>query len=295
MSASAPPGYTRPACVGAALQKFRRALIVVLALTAALLTLAAFALRLPAAAALVAYLPIGPGLDPTPQPPLIAAPPGPLPAGLAGLRELAQYAGQPYQAVGSGFFLRLPSGQVIGVTTAHSVAALGRPGNDLQHVAFEMPGSADPASLDEFSLLYGLPGVPFSGDDLSVDFVLLKPQRPVDAGLAQTPDPRDAPQPGERVALYSGLGGPDGPRRVLLGTVTTSDPTKAWLLMDDSFDPGGMSGSPVLSTYTGRVVGMAVAATRRRGRLLIGLSPIGAIVQHAEAAQDFPAIAGYIR
>jgi hypothetical protein len=298
IACGAQPGYTRRACADVAsqpLQKLRRFLIVVLALFAVMLALAALALRVPAVAAVVADLPVGPGLDPTPQPPVIAAPRGPLPHGLAGLRELAQSAGQPYQSVGCGFFLRLPSGQEIGVTTAHSVAALGQPGNDLQRVAFSLPGSLDASRLADFKDLYGLPGAPRSGPNLSVDFVLLLPPGPVDPALALEADVRGAPQPGERVALYSGLGGPDGARRVLLGTVTSSDPTNAWLLMDDRFDPSGMSGSPVLSAQTGRVVGMAVAATRRRGRVLIGLNPIGAIVQHAEAARDFPAIEGYRR
>ena len=125
--------------------------------------------------------------------------------------------------------------------------------------------------------------------------MLLQPQTLTDMSWAQGPDPRGAAQPGERVALYSGLGNADGTVRVLLGTVTTSAPTAAWLLMDDSFDPNGMSGSPVLSAYTGRVVGMAVAATSEQGRLLIGLNPIGGLVAHALAAHDFPLIAGYNR
>jgi hypothetical protein len=277
-------------------QKVRRALIVLLVLIAALLALASFALRLPAVSAWMRALPIGPGLGPTPPPPAIAAPAGPLPAGLAGLTELAQYNTQDYRGVGSGFLLRLPGGSVIGVTTAHSVAGLGKPGSDLQHMIFEAhlsrPTSSPPTRFDN---LYGPPGAPFSGDDLSVDYVLLQPQTLTDTSWAQGPDPRGAAQPGERVALYSGLGNADGTVRVLLGTVTTSAPTAAWVLMDDSFDPNGMSGSPVLSAYTGRVVGMAVAATSEQGRLLIGLNPIGGIVAHALAAHDFPLIAGYNR
>ena len=277
-------------------KKFRRVLIVGLALTAVLLALASFALRVPAVAALVRDLPIGPGLAPTPLPPVIAAPAGPLPGGLAGVVELAQSGALDYQRVGSGFLLRLPAGTVIGVTTAHSVAGLGAPGapgSGLQRLAFALPGAA--RHLAEFTELYGPPGVPFSGADLSVDYVLLRAPATADASLAQAPDPRGAPQPGERVALFSGLGADGGARRVLLGTVISTDPGNAWLLMDDSFDPGGMSGSPVLSGATGLVVGMAVAATRQRGRTLIGLNPIGAIMRLAIAATTFAAIASYAR
>ena len=273
-------------------------MIVGLALTAVLLALASFALRVPAVAALVRDLPIGPGLAPTPLPPVIAAPAGPLPGGLAGVVELAQYGALDYQRVGSGFLLRLPAGTVIGVTTAHSVAGLGAPGapgSGLQRLAFALPGAA--RHLAEFTELYGPPGVPFSGADLSVDYVLLRAPATADASLAQAPDPRGAPQPGERVALFSGLGADGGARRVLLGTVISVGPapTNAWLLMDDSFDPGGMSGSPVLSGATGLVVGMAVAATRQRRRTLIGLNLIEAILRHAIAATTFVAIASYAR
>jgi hypothetical protein len=274
-------------------QRLRRSIIALLAVTALITAGAAITLRAPGVRAAIAYLPIGPNLDPTPLPPIIAAPAGPLPAGPAGLTELAQYGEQGYQGAGSGFFLRLPNSLEIGVTTAHSVTALGQPGNNLQHIAFALPGMADPAT--EFQDLYGRPGAPFSGADLSVDYMLLRPPGPVDAARVQDPDPRGAAQPGERVALFSGLGGQGGSVRALLGTITTSTPTAAWLLMDDSFEPGGMSGSPVLSAYTGRVVGMAVAATRQRGRLFIGLNPIGAIVQHAMEARDFPPISSLTR
>jgi hypothetical protein len=58
--------------------------------------------------------------------------------------------------------------------------------------------------------------------------------------------------------------------------------------MDDWFDPGLMSGSPFVSQHTGKVVGMAVAASPRRNRLLLGFHPIGSIVQLAESAEEFP-------
>lgn len=273
-------------------QRIRRAIILVLALTAAALALASLALRVPAIAAMVAVLPIGPGLDPTPLPPAIAAPRGALPTRPVSALELQQSASQGYAVVGSGFFLKAGE-TTVGVTTGHSLPALGQPGNHLQGVAFALPGATD--HLAEFTQLWGLPGRGFSGDDLSVDYVLLS--LPGDAGpdWALEPDPRGGPQPGERVALYSGPGGPGGGVRALAGTVTSSTPAAAWLLMDETFDPGGMSGSPVLSAYTGRVVGMAVAATHVRGRVLIGLNPIGGIVAHAWSANTFPLISSFVR
>lgn len=274
------------------MQRVRRIIIVLLAVTTAVLMLASLALRVPAVAAVVKDLPIGPGLEPTPLPPTITAPAGALPAGPVSALELEQSAGRDFAFVGSGFFLKVGSA-IVGVTTGHSLATLGQPGNSLQAVAFARPGAT--SHLAEFTQLFGTPGRAFSGDDLSVDYVLLRLPADPGPGWALEPDARGGPQPGERVALYSGLGGDGGAVRVLVGTVTRSADTAAWLLMDDNFDPNGMSGSPVLSAYTGRVVGMAVAAVRQRGRVLIGLNPVGAIVQHALRARDFPAIAGFTR
>ena len=71
--------------------------------------------------------------------------------------------------------------------------------------------------------------------------------------------------------------------------------TTIWALMDEQFEPGQMSGSPLLSQHTGQVVGMTVAAAFRRGHTLLGFHPIGSIVRHAQAADAFPKILDYKR
>jgi hypothetical protein len=62
--------------------------------------------------------------------------------------------------------------------------------------------------------------------------------------------------------------------------------------MDEQFDPGLLSGSPLVSGHTGKVVGMTIAAAARGGRLILGFHPIGSLVRLAEAAVDTPALAG---
>jgi hypothetical protein len=103
------------------------------------------------------------------------------------------------------------------------------------------------------------------------------------------------PQPGERVVLFSGQGDDDGSLRSLAGTVITAGPTGVWVLMDETFDAGRMSGSPLLSEHTGQVVGMAIAVVPRGDRIMIGFHPIGHIVELAASATAFPKIAGYQR
>ncbi len=237
---------------------------------------------------------------PTPLPPTLLAPRGEMPAGIVGLEEWAQYKSRDYELVGSGFLLQLGNGTVIGVTTAHASAALGLPDNTLEHIAFAVNGQ--PGHVAEFDTLYGPPGAPRSGLDLSIDYVLLKVEdplqgmdQPIDSTLVLTPDPRGAPQPGERVSLLSGLGDGHGNRRELMGTVQSVDAKGIWVLMDDVFNAGRMSGSPLVSQHTGQVVGMAIAVLPRADRIEIGFHPIGHIVQIAEAAKEFPKIAGYRR
>ncbi len=231
--------------------------------------------------------------DPTPSLPTILAPRGELPTTTVGLMEWALNDGGQYYPVGSGFLLKLDDGTVVGVTTSHSVGDIGDPGNSLRRIALGIAGRE--GFVVEFDTLYGSPGVPRTGDDMSVDFVLLKTNGNIDSNLVLTPDPRGAPQPGERVSLYSGLGDGTGGLRILEGTVQSVEPTAVWVLMDPSEYPGGMSGSPLLSQHTGQVIGMAIATAPRGGRHMIGFHPIGSIVAQAESAVNFPMIANYQR
>ena len=121
------------------------------------------------------------------------------------------------------------------------------------------------------------------------DYVLLHAaaDTPIDPALVLQPDPRGRPQSGERVTLYSGLGG----EYVFSGTVQSASLQAVWVVMDGPIEPSGMSGSPFLSQHTGQVVGMAIAMTQRSGRVLLGAHPIGSLVRLAEAATEFPKIA----
>jgi len=213
-----------------------------------------------------------PFLPPLPPPPIITAPRGDLPTGIVAFEERMQ-SGAGYDLLGSGFFLELPDGRVIGVTTAHSLG-----GRDLP-MAFTVAGRGEQAAT--FSRLHVPRGQPRTGADMTIDYVLLRPDSPPAPVFVLHPDPRGAPQPGERVLLYSGLGDGRGGQRVLPGVVESVDGNGAWVRMDSIFNPGLMSGSPVLSQHTGRVVGMTIAMSYRPGALSIGLNPVGAILSKA--------------
>jgi hypothetical protein len=227
--------------------------------------------------------------DSTPLPPTITAPGGKIQDGPIGFQEWTRYRGDSFKLSGSGFFLHLPSGKVIGVTTAHSMV-LGDPNHPLEQIAFAMAGERGWTAL--FDTLYGQPGVSLHGTDLTVDYVLLQlNEDSIDIPYALIPDSRGAPQPGERVSLFSGLS--SGGRRELQGTVQSADAKAVFVLMDDWFNPAMMSGSPLLSQHTKQVVGMTIAAQQRGSRLLLGFHPIGSIIKLAEAAVEFPKIAEY--
>ena len=232
-------------------------------------------------------------LDPTPLAPVILAPRGELPIGPGGLIEFARYGDSDF-GVGCGFLLQLNGGNLIGVTTAHSLS-FNKTAAPLQRVAFGIANRSGYVVI--FDTVWGTPGVARSGEDMTVDYVLLKPidAASIDRSLVLQPDPRGMPQPGERVALFSGLGDGQGGRIIFEGTVQSVDATAVLVLMDGSFDPSGMSGSPFVSEYTGRVVGMTIATAYRGKLVALALHPIGSIVQLAQSATEFPKIVDYRR
>jgi hypothetical protein len=215
-----------------------------------------------------------PFLPPLPPPPRIDADRGDSPAGVVAFEERI-WNGDGYDLIGSGFLLELPGGNVIGVTTAHSLG-----GRDFAPMAFTVAGGGETAAT--FSRPYIGRGQPRTGADMTIDYILLGLDAVPAPAYVLQPDPRGAPQPGERVSLYSGLGDGYGRGHILHGTVESADDNGAWVRMDSLFDPGQMSGSPVISEYTGKVVGMTIAASLRQGALSIGINPIGAIIARAK-------------
>ena len=211
-----------------------------------------------------------PRLPPLPPPPVITAPRGEPPTDVVAFEE--RVGGS---LAGSGFLLELPNGDVIGVTTAHSLGE-GR----FAPLAFVVAGRGDVVAT--FRTLYAPLGLPQTDSNLTIDYVLMKPDAPPDPTLVLRPDPRGGPQPGERVSLYSGLGDGQGGPRILHGTVEWVDAGGAWMRMDELFDPGLMSGSPMISQHTGRVVGVVIVMSWVPGTLRIGINPIGEIVRAAQ-------------
>jgi hypothetical protein len=229
-----------------------------------------------------------------PAPPLatIMAPEGKIPSAPVGLGEWAKYEGEDISLVGSGFFFSMDNGEAIAVTSAHSLT-LGNADRPIEHIAFGVVGQID--SLQEMDTLFGIPGSPRLGRDMTVDYVLLEVGGIIDPSYILQPDPRGEPEPGERLILYSGLGGEDGGIRMLYGTVHTVDRNGFWVLMDDDFHPGRMSGSPFVSQHTGKVLGMAISAASNDQGLMIGAHPIDSLVSKAKAATEFPLLSEYRR
>ncbi len=222
--------------------------------------------------------------------PTLTIPRGSPPTAPVGLVEWTRYGTEDYRPVGRGFLFRLADGQVVGVTTAHSLSFSNQP--SLKNITLAQGEWSNP--VIELDTLRGNPGTARTGEDMSVDYVLLKVPRDsaLDPALILDPDLRGLPQAGERVTMYSRV---NDQERVFQGSVLSAEPTAVWVVMDDAFNPGGLSGSPFVSQHTGKVVGMAIATTDSGGKVLLGLHPIGSLVAKAEAAQTFPKIADYHR
>lgn len=231
-------------------------------------------------------------LDSTPFPPTITAPRGSIPTGNVGLQEWVVYKDGTRELRGSGFVIRLNNGDVIGVTTAHSLTDFGEQGNRLSKIAFLLPSGNVVA---DSNTLYGDAGVTRSTFDLTVDYVLLRLNGSIHPNYILTPDARGTPQLGERVSLFSGLGDEQGDRRELQGTVFDVGTQGFWAVFDEWFDPAMMSGSPLLSQHTGNVLGMAIVMSPRGDHMTIGFHPIESIVRLAGAAKRFGKIGEYRR
>ncbi len=219
---------------------------------------------------------------PTPRAPTITALRGNLPTGWPGLATRATYTGSEPVLSGSGFIFRLPAGGTVAAAAAHSFDLAG----ELQSVEF----SHEENSI-KLDVLHGDPGQPRTlSMNLTNDYVLFSVQENDLIGEVLEPDERGFPQPGERILLYPGFGAEHGER---WGTILESDRKGAWAIMDEAFDPGLMSGSPVVSFHSGRVVGMALAAGLREGHTVIGIHPIGSLVEKGVEAVDFIPLSEY--
>jgi hypothetical protein len=211
-----------------------------------------------------------PALGPTPLPPAIQAAQGEVPRGA--LAFAGAYDGGTFAC---GFLLDLGNGLRVGVSAAHATAAL--PPGALAELRF-----TDGTVAATLSGQIGR-GSPFVQDQFTMDYVLWAVAGGADPQLFLQPDERGQGQPGERVLVLSQAAG--APRRP--GVVIRSSANATWIQMDDSFDPRGLSGCPVISQYTGRVIGMAVAGADKPP-VVMGLHPVGSLVQKALAALSTP-------
>jgi hypothetical protein len=233
----------------------------------------------------------GPPSGPIPAVPTIYSPAGELPVAQVGLQEWALYRNETIRCVGSGFFFKISDSSVIATTTAHSLE-IGNKEKPLEVVAFKIPGE------DQFSAelvkLHGEPGqARLFGQNLSKDYVLLQVEHRPEDELILVPDPRGNAQPGERVVLHSGHCGEESGARIFHGSVLTVDEHGIWVVMDDDINPATMSGSPVLSMHSGKVIGMTTAAAIQEGRILIGINPIINLMERAFQAQVFLRLKDY--
>jgi hypothetical protein len=163
---------------------------------------------------------------PAPQSGTITAPDGEIPSAPVGMEEWAKYQEEEIQLVGSGFFLSLSDGEIIAVTTAHSLT-LGNAERPLEHITFGIAGESE--YLAEMDTLFGDPGKPRLGRDMTVDYVLLKVEDRLDPIHVLQPDPRAEPEEGERLILFSGLGDADGQPLQFHGTVHTVNKHGIWI------------------------------------------------------------------
>jgi hypothetical protein len=211
-----------------------------------------------------------PSFEMNPPAPEIKVPRGEPPQGplaLTGVYESGLFA--------CGFLLQLEDGQRVGVSSAHAAPYLP--------VKFDAAFLAKDGSLAAMLAGQIERGQPFRQESFTRDYALWEVAE-ISAGIAVLqPDPRWLAQPGERVWLYDPFKASTNGSDRREGVVMQAGLEGIWVQMDESFDPQGFSGCPLVSQHTGRVVGMAVAG-EDRPPVVIGAHPIASIVQKALAA-----------
>jgi hypothetical protein len=205
-----------------------------------------------------------PAPGPTPPAPLIAAAPGKIPAG-----PLAFYGIYMGGRISCGFVMEAENGRQVGVTAAHATADLP-PGTSMMFQTAEGDVAARLSGPLER-------GSPFVGEQFTTDYVLWAVTEMVHPGAVLRADERGNGQAGEAVWVYGPGTGASADQR-WAGVVMQAGPAATWIQLEDTFNPGGLSGCPVVSAVTGKLIGMAVAGANQPP-VVMGLHPAGALIR----------------
>lgn len=216
-----------------------------------------------------------------PDAPDIALPKGSLPDHRVAF-EVWNNADTVATRVGSGFFLRLPDGMVIGVTAGHTTK---NNAGQFRPTVFMQPNT------DEVVASFSRVAAPIGNwqdGGTAGDYLLMRADTPPAEALVLAADPRGAPQLGERLVVFSGVDKPSNAHREQFSGIAENVEIGSVIVRMDSLpSPGMMSGSPVLSAHTGKVVGILVSGYWQFGRLTgIGVNPIAIILAAARQSQE---------
>ena len=215
-----------------------------------------------------------PSWSTVPPPPVIEVPRGSPPAGYLGLTGRGENGAE----FACGFLMELEDGWRVAVGAAHvAVYQTGVP------VALEDSEGRVAARLTGQLDL----GRPYIREHLTMDYVFYSVDPNGSPAEVLKPDPRGQGQPGERVWVFGRSGDGAGGSKGWPGVVMQVDPEVTWLQMEDSFYPVGFSGCPAVSQYTGRVIGMVLAGADR-SPVVMGLHPVGSLVEKAQKARPVP-------
>ena len=200
--------------------------------------------------------------------------------------------------VGTGFFIKTPKGEIIGATSIHfldldegpleSIAWLG--GSKLEEIA-----SSDKA--------FGQPGVQpkdLRDPDYRKDYLLLTLKAPPKNAAALEIDHRLVPRAragqerGELVwfPVMDGKAKPDGVHWIN-GEVHAASGKVITIVLDESIELNGSSGTPVVSQETGKVIGVVSAGSKGFKKPTVYLAPARAIwkaMTKAEVSGERPTL-----
>ncbi|HPF38460.1 MAG TPA: hypothetical protein P5081_24775 [Phycisphaerae bacterium] len=199
------------------------------------------------------------------------------------------YGDEEPSANGTGFLVRAPGGRVAAIASAHFVNFEGEPLNVVKWLSI-----SDWTPMLTFEKSWGLPGNGGVADgmtiDLRMDYLILPVEQRVPNNWVLKLDKRGAPEKKEIVWFPNKTDDAEIGYVWVNGFVLEAEPTHIFVVLDQAVAFQSQSGSPVISSVTGRVIGTISRVSSYEGRPVLWLTPAASIREALQAATEFPAL-----
>jgi hypothetical protein len=184
---------------------------------------------------------------------------------------------------GTGSLIKGPNGSVIGLTSAHFINFNGPQLLEVQWLDVRT-GKPIARSLKS----YGMPGHEGSYDplDLKSDYFLLLVEDDLETQKILEIDNRNSAELGERVWFPDKRATANLGYHLIGGTLTKVNTDYLLITLDDPVNLQSRSGTPIISQYTGKILGILVGGETRGNKTFLYITPGLSILKALVEAQN---------